>query len=148
MALIENKKAKFDYETLDEFEAGLELFGHEVKALKNGRGNLTGSYVAIRGGEAFLIGAEIMPYQASNVPDNFDSKRPRRLLLSKKEIMKLADFEAQRGLTLVPISVYNKGRNLKISFIVGRGKRKTDKRQTIMRREAEREIHRSLKKRR
>lgn len=148
MALIENKKAKFDYEILEQFEAGLELLGHEVKSLKNGRGNLTGSYVAIRSGEAFLIGAEIMPYQASNVPDNFDSKRPRRLLLSKKEIMKLADFEAQRGLTLVPISVYNKGRNLKISFIVGRGKRKTDKRQTIMRREAEREIHRSLKKRR
>lgn len=148
MSLIEYKKGKFNYELMEKFEAGLELLGTEVKALKGGRGDLTGSYVAIRGGEAYLIGAEVPPFQLANAPDDYDPRRARRLLLSKKEIRQLGDFEAQRGLALIPISVYNKGRNIKLSFAVARGKKGRDKRQTIKQREAEREIHRSLKKRR
>lgn len=143
---INNKKAKFNYELGDQFEAGIELFGFEVKAIKNKRGSLDGSYIVIRGNEAFLIGAEFPPYQVKNTPEDYDSRRMRRLLLSKKEIKKLGEIERQKKLTLVPLSLYNKGRNIKLSFAIGSGKRKTDKRQVIKEREDEREIHRTLKK--
>lgn len=144
--LIENRKAGFNYQITDKYEAGVELFGFEVKAIKNRRGNLAGSYVAIRGGEAFLIGAEIPPYQPKNTPDDYDPKRPRRLLLSKKELLKLADLESQKNLTLIPLSLYNSNRNIKLSFAVGLGKKKADKRQVIREREESREMHRTLKK--
>jgi SsrA-binding protein len=144
--LVDNKKATFSYEVQDKYEAGVELFGHEVKSLKDKRGNLSGSYIVIRGGEAFLIGLDIPPYQANNTPDDYDQMRPRRLLLTKKELEKLADLENEKGLTLVPISLYNKGRVIKLEFAVGRGKKSRDKRQTIKQREADREIHRTLKK--
>lgn len=147
-ALIDNRKASFNYELKDKYEAGVELIGHEVKALKSGRGNLTGSYVAIRGGEAFLIGLEIPEYQAGNTPDKYDPKRVRRLLLSKKELLKLTDIENQKGLTLIPISLYNKGRVIKLEFAVGVGKKKHDKRQSIKERESNRDIERTLKNRR
>jgi SsrA-binding protein len=143
--LIDNRKAKFNYEILDKYEAGIELNGIEVKSLKNKRGNFIGSHITIRGGEAFLLGAEIPAYQANNTPDNYDPNRARRLLLSKKEIVKLAELENNRGLTLVPISLYNKGRNIKVEFAVAKGKKSKDKRQTIAKREADRDIHRTLK---
>jgi len=146
MSLIDNKKASFNYELQDQFEAGIELFGFEVKSLQGKRGSLLGSYVAVRGKEAFLLNSEIPPYQPKNSPDNYEPLRPRRLLLSKKEIQKLTEYENQRGLTLVPISMYNKGRNIKLSFAVGRGKKTKDKRETIKRREADRDINRTLKK--
>ncbi len=146
--LIDNKKARFNYELGDTFVSGINLLGLEVKSLKAKKGNFEGAYVGIRGKEAFLIGAEIPPYQPKNTPPEYDPRRPRKLLLSKKEIMKLAELEKERGLTLVPISVYNKGQYLKLSFAVGRGKKKADKRQSIRRREDEREIHRTLKNQR
>ncbi|MFW5887638.1 MAG: SsrA-binding protein SmpB [Bacteriovoracia bacterium] len=144
--LVDNRKATFSYEVQDKYEAGIELFGFEVKSLKNKRGNLSGSYIVIRGGEAFLIGLDIPPYQANNMPDDYDQMRPRKLLLTKKELDELADLENEKGLTLVPISLYNKGRVIKLEFAVGRGKKTRDKRETIKRREADREIHRTLKK--
>jgi SsrA-binding protein len=144
--LINNKTAKFNYEVQDEYEAGIELFGFEVKSLQNGRGTLLGSHVAIRGGEAFLLGCEIPPHQPANAPEDYDPKRARKLLLTKKELLKLAELDNEKGLTLIPISMYNKGRNIKISFAVARGKKLRDKRQTIKQREADRDIHRSLKK--
>ncbi len=144
--LVENKKATFNYNIQDKYEAGIELFGHEVKSLKNKRGNLSGAYIVIRGGEAYLVGLDIPYYQANNSPEEHDQKRTRRLLLTKKELRKLAEIENQKGLTLIPISLYNKSRVIKIEFAVGRGKKKTDKRETIKRREAEREIGRTLKK--
>lgn len=144
--LIDNKTAKFNYEILDKIEAGMELFGFEVKSIKDRRGSLLGSYVVIRGKEAFLINAEIPAYQVKNAPDDYDPRRPRKLLLTKKELAKLAEIDNQKGLTLTPIAVYNKGRNLKLSFAVARGKKLRDKRQTIKNREADREINRSLKK--
>lgn len=146
--LIDNKKARFHYELSDKFEAGINLLGLEVKALKSGKGNFEGAYVSIRGGEAFLVGAEIQPYQPKNTPADYEPRRVRKLLLTKREIKKLIELENEKGLTLVPISVYNKGRNLKLSFMVGRGKKRADKRQTIRRREDEREMHRTLKKQR
>lgn len=144
--LVDNKKAFFNYEIKDKYEAGIELFGFEVKSLKDKRGNLSGAYVVIRGGEAFLIGLDIPPYQANNTPESYDQHRPRRLLLTKKELRKLTDLEKQKGLTLIPISLYNKGRNIKLEFAVAQGKKARDKRQTIQKREADRDIHRTLKK--
>jgi SsrA-binding protein len=145
MALINNKKVRFNLEILEEFEAGLELFGFEVKSLRAGRGSLPGSRVIVRGGEAYLVGANIPPWQEKNAPKDYDSERPRRLLLSKKEIAEIANAEEKRGLTTVPLSVYNAGRKLKLKIGVARGKKKHDKRQTIKARDEKRSIDRTLK---
>jgi SsrA-binding protein len=145
MSLIENKKAYFNYEILEKLDAGIELFGFEVKALRNGQGSLEGTHVTVRGNEAFIIGMNIPPYQTANTPKDYEPTRNRKLLLTKKEILSLIGTEKQKGLTIVPISVYNKGRKLKLSIGVARGKKKFDKRQTTMKRETEREIRRSLK---
>jgi len=145
--LIQNKKARLNYELLDEYEAGLELFGFEVKSLRNKRGSLEGSHVTIRGDEAFVIGMTIPPYQPGNTPETYDPMRNRRLLLSKKETATLAGSERQKGLTIVPLSVYNKGRRLKLSIAVARGKKKYDKREALKAREAKRKIDRTLKNR-
>lgn len=148
MYLVQNKKATFNYEVQDKYEAGIELFGFEVKSIQDKRGKLDGSYVSIRGNEAFLIGAEIPPYQIKNTPTDYEPARARKLLLTKKELLKLINLEKQRGLTLIPISLYNKGRKIKLEFAVGRGKKKSDKRQTIQTREANIEMERTLKNQR
>ena len=144
--MLENRKARSDYEVLEKFDAGMELYGFEVKALRNGRGSLPGSHVIIRGGEAYLINMDIPPYQAGNTPKGYDPKRTRRLLLSKKEINELNGYDSKKGLTIVPFSVYSKGRYLKLSVAVVRGKKKYDKREDIKKRETDREIRRSLKR--
>lgn len=143
---IKNKKAYFNYEILEQFEAGMELFGFEVKSLRDKQGSLEGSHVTIRGGEAHLIGATIPPYQPANTPKDYDPARNRRLLLSKKEIGKLGGLENQKGLTIVPLSVYNKNAKLKLSIAVARGKKKHDKREAIKKRDTEKELKRSLKR--
>jgi len=145
MSLIQNKKANFNYEVLEKFEAGLELLGFEVKAIKNKQGNIDGAYVVIRGGEAFLIGADIPPYQGKNTPASYERIRNRKLLLTKKEIARIADEETKKGLTIVPISLYNKGVKIKVELAIVRGKRKFDKRETIKKRDSDREIRRTLK---
>ncbi|OHB00280.1 MAG: SsrA-binding protein [Candidatus Zambryskibacteria bacterium RIFCSPHIGHO2_12_FULL_43_12b] len=145
MALIENKKARFNYEIGETYEAGIKLFGYEVKSLRKGLGSLDGAYAVVRGGETFLIGAEIPPFQAKNAPANYDPRRNRKLLLTKKEIRALSQEENKKGLTIVPISVYNKGRKIKVTLGIGKGKKKFDKRQSIKKREADREIRRTLK---
>jgi len=142
--LANNSKVLFDYEILERFTAGLELLGLEVKSIREGKMNLRGAFVAIRGAEAFLVGAEIPAYQPKNAPADYDPKRTRKLLLSKKELAELADAEKTKGLTIVPISVYNKGRFLKIGIAIARGKRKFDKRQAIKKRDVERDLRRSL----
>lgn len=144
----DNRKAGFHYELGETFEAGLELFGFEVKSIKAGKANMTGSYIIVRGNEVFLVGMELPPFQAANTPENYEPNRPRKLLLNKKEILKLQEIDKNKGLTLVPNSLYNKGRNIKVSFSVGRGKKKSDKRQTIMKRENDRDMERTLKKNR
>lgn len=145
--LIGNKKTFFNYEILEKFSAGLELSGSEVKSLRAGEGSLEGSHASVRGNEAFLIGAFIPAYQPKNLPAGYDPRRNRRLLLTKKEIAKLSGFEAKRGLTIVPISVYNSGRFIKIALAIARGKKKFDKRETIKRRDSERDVRRELKNR-
>ncbi len=141
----QNKKAYHDYEILEEYEAGIELKGFEVKSVKLGRASLKGARVVMRGGEAFLIGASIPAYQAANSPDNYDPERARRLLLNKKEINKLIGKEQEKGLTLPALSLYNKGRLVKLKFAVARGKKKRDKREEIRKRDLERDLRRSLK---
>lgn len=143
--LAENKKAKFEYEILDTFEAGLMLLGHEVKSVRNGRMSLLGAYVTIARGGLWLIGGHIQRYpQAGPLPE-YDPERSRRLLLHKREIAKLAGKLEQKGLTLVPLSVYTKGSKIKLSFGLARGKKLYEKKETIKRREVDREIRRSLK---
>ena len=145
MALIENSRATFDYTILEEIEAGIELFGFEVKSLRAGRGSLKGARVVARGGEAYLVGATVPAWQIANAPKEYDPERPRRLLLSTKEIAHISSAEGESGLTIVPIKVYNKGRNLKLSIAIARGKKKEDKRQSIREREEKRRIDRTLK---
>lgn len=139
-----NQKARFDHEVLEKFSAGMELLGLEVKSVKEGKMNLRGSYVKVLGGEVFLVGASIPPYQGNNTPDDYDTERPRKLLLSKSEVRELAEAENTKGLTIVPLSVYNKGRFLKIDVAITRGKKKYDKRQALKKRDVEREIGRTL----
>lgn len=145
MALIENKKAYFDYEILEKLEAGLELKGFEVKALKSKRGSLVGSRVIIRGNEAYIVGMDIPPYQSKNTPTDYDTQRTRRLLLNKKEIAYLGGKIQEKGLTLVPLELYNKKGILKIGFGICRGLKKYDKREKIKEREAKRKMERLLK---
>ncbi len=144
--LIENKKARLNYEILEEFEAGLELLGGEVKSLRAGHGKLEGAHVVIRNGEAYLVGASIPPYQPSNTDKGYDPERTRRLLLSKKELKSLMGQGEQKGLTIVPIRVYNKGKNLKLLIGVARGRKKYDKRAVLKERDTKREIQRTLKR--
>ena len=145
MALIQNKKVRLNYEIAETFEAGMELFGFEVKSLRGKQGSLDGAHIIVRGSEAFLVSATIPPYQPANTPKDYDPARNRRLLLTKKEIARLYGFEKQKGLTIVPISVYNKGSKIKIEIGVAKGKKKYDKRETIKKKDTERDLKRSLK---
>lgn len=145
--LIKNKKATFNHEILEKFEAGIELFGFEVKSIKNNRGNLEGTHITIRGNEAFLLNANIPPYQPANTPKNYNPERNRRLLLTKKELKELAGLEAKKGLTIVSISMYTKGNKIKIEIAVVRGKKKFDKRETIKKKDMQRDIDRDIKRR-
>jgi len=144
-SLSENRKAHFDYEILETYEAGLVLTGQEVKSIKTGRANLTGSHVIIKPEGAFLLNADIPPYQPKNTPADYDPKRTRQLLLHKDELRHLLGKSKEGGLTMVPLSLYNKGRRLKISLGLARHKKKHDKRETIKKREFEREARRTLK---
>ena len=141
----ENRKAYFNYEILEKFTAGIELLGFEVKAIKAGRMSLDGSYAVIRGNEAFLIGSAVTSLQPKNTPKDYDERRNRKLLLTKKEIKKLAESENQNGLTIVALSVYNVGHKIKVELGLGKGKKKSDKRESIKKRESDREIRRTLK---
>jgi SsrA-binding protein len=142
---IRNKKASFDYEIGEKLQAGMELFGYEVKSLRAKKGSLEGGHIVVRGDEAYLVGVNIPPYQPNNTPKEYDPERSRRLLLTKKEIAELAGIESKKGLTLVPISVYNQGRNLKLEIGIAKGKRKTDKRESIKKKDIKRDVEREAK---
>ncbi len=142
---IDNRKAHFNYEITETFEAGIELLGFEVKSIKKGMGNIAGCFCIVRGNEAYLVGMNIPPYQPNNMTKEYDPTRTRRLLLSKKEIEKLARAEGTKGLTLVPTSLYSKGRLIKVAITVAKGKKAFDKRETIKKRDVEREIRREYK---
>ena len=140
-----NKKVFFDYEILETFEAGLALFGHEVKAIKTGHISLDGAYVVVKEGEAYLLNAKIPADQPANVPKEYDPARSRKLLLHKKELNYLIGKSHAQGLTLVPLRVYTKRSKIKLEFGLAKGKRKYEKRELIKKRETGREIERGLK---
>jgi SsrA-binding protein len=145
MALISNDRASFDYTFIETIEAGLELLGTEVRSLRGKQGSLKGARVVARGNEAYLVGATIPPWQIANAPRGYDPERTRRLLLSEKEIAHISSAEGTKGLTIVPLEVYNKGRLLKLSIAIARGKKRHDKRASIREREEKRSIARSLR---
>lgn len=142
---IENRKIRFDYEIMETLTAGVELLGLEVKSLRTRGASLDGAYTTIRGGEAYLVQMSIPPYQPTNTSSDYDPLRIRKLILTKAEIKKLADVETHKGLTIVPLRGYNKKRKIKIELAIVRGKKKFDKRETIKKRETDREIQRTLK---
>jgi SsrA-binding protein len=145
--LAENKKAYFNYEILEKFEAGISLIGQEVKSLKTRGVNLAGSYVILRGEEVFWVGSHIHPYQPKNAPPDYNPERWRKLLLKKSEIKYLIGKSKQKGLTLVPLRLYTtKSGKIKLEFAIAKGKKKIDKRELIKKREVEREIRRALKR--
>lgn len=144
---LENRKVHFNYEIQDKIEAGIELFGFEVKSIRGNQGSLDGAYVTLVGSEAYLTGATIPPYQSGNTPITYDPIRNRRLLLSKKEINDLRDVKERKGLTAVPMSLYSKGPKIKVSIGLGKGKKKFDKRETIKKRETDRNVRRIAKDR-
>jgi SsrA-binding protein len=140
----ENKKAYFNHQILEKFEAGISLIGQEVKSIKTRGTNLAGSYVVIRNNEAFWIGAKISPYQPKNAPPDYDPERSRKLLLKKSEIKYLIGKSARTGLTLLPLKLYDKAGKIKLEFGIAKGLKKSDKRDVIRKREAERQIRREL----
>lgn len=142
---LTNSKARFDYDILNTYEAGLVLAGHEVKAIRAGKGKLTGGYVVVRGKEAYLVGININAYQPKNTPKGYDPERPRKLLLSKKELQEIEQSTEKNRLTAIPLSLYNKGQKLKLELAVVRGKQKHDKRESIKERDTKRQIERTLK---
>jgi|TARA_Y100000294_G_scaffold176675_1_gene199697 SsrA-binding protein len=145
--LATNRQARFNYKILETYEAGIVLAGHEVKSVKNGHISLKGSYVTIKNQEAWLVNAQISPYQPKNMPKDYEPTNSRKLLLHKDEIKALVGKTKQKGLTLVPLRVYTKHSIVKLEFGLGQGKRKTDKRETIKKREAEKRIGRALRQR-
>lgn len=142
---IRNKKTTFDFEILDTFEAGAVLHGFEVKSLRAGKASLNGAYVLIRGGEAYLVGASISPYQVANTPKNYDPERVRKLLLNKKELVELENKSEQQGLTIVAIKWYSQKRKVKLQIGIARGKKKADKREKLKERDTKRSLERILK---
>lgn len=143
--LAENKKAYFNYNILEKFEAGISLVGQEVKSLKTRGVNLAGSYVIIKNEELFWVGAKIPPYQPKNAPSDYAPERSRKLLLRKKEIKRLIGKSKEKGLTLIPLRVYTKNTKIKLEFGTAKGRKKIDKRELIKKREIERSIERELK---
>lgn len=144
--LTENRKALFNYQILEKYNAGIVLTGQEVKSVKQGRMNLDGSFVIARGNEIFLLGAKIPAYQPNNLTEEYNPQRTRKLLLKKDEIKEIIGKSHQKGLTMVPLLVYNAQGRVKIEFGLAKGKRKIDKREKIKRRETDREINRAMKK--
>ncbi|MCS6788974.1 MAG: SsrA-binding protein SmpB [Patescibacteria group bacterium] len=137
--ISENKKALFDYEILEKFEAGIELFGFEAKSAKSGRFNITGSYAVAKNNQIFLINSEIEPLQPKNIQINYDSKRNRKLLLHKSEIKYLIGKLNQK-LMLIPLKTYIKNNLIKIELGLGKIRKKIDKREIIKKREIQQKI--------
>jgi SsrA-binding protein len=141
-----NRRARHDYFILRTYEAGVSLLGSEIKSLRAGQISIKEAYVRVDGGEAWLIDAHISPYTQAN-RNNHEPKRPRKLLLHKKEIYSLYDDIRKKGVTIIPTRVYLKGGRAKVEIAVARGKRKYDKRQEIAKRDAQREINRFVGRR-
>ena len=142
--IAQNKKAWHDYFVDEKYEAGIALFGTEVKSVRQGAVNLKDSYCSVEGGELFIVGMRISPYEKGNI-FNRDPMRDKKLLMHKKEIMKLAGLISQKGYTLVPLSLYFSGKNVKVEVGLCRGKKLYDKRDSAAEKQAAREMDRRLK---
>jgi SsrA-binding protein len=142
MEYIRNKKASFDYSFEKTLEAGIELLGTEVKSVKAHHGSLSGAYVQVVGGELYLLGSHIPAWQEKNVSSAYDPYRTRKLLVHKKELFELLKALATKGLTVVPISLYNKGSLIKAQLAIAKGKKNFDKRETLKARDLDRELAR------
>jgi SsrA-binding protein len=142
---ITNRKATYDYQLFDRFEAGINLFGAEVKAVREGHVDLTGSFVRIIGSEAFLVNANIFPYKYAR-PETYDERRTRKLLLHKKEIISLKSKMEGSRLTVVPVSVYTTHRLIKIELAFAKSKKKFEKRESIKKKDINRQIEEELKR--
>jgi len=142
--IARNRKAKHDYVIVNRLEAGIELKGSEVKSIREGKVNLSDAYAVVENGEVILKNLHISPYKMAQ--ENHDPLRPRRLLLHKREIRKLFTQTEQKGLTLIPLAIYFKGKVAKIELAVATGRRKYDKRQAIAKAEAERKMKRATHK--
>lgn len=144
--LAQNKKAYYNYEILEKFEAGISLIGQEVKSLKTRGVNLAGNYVVLKNEEVFWVGVNVHPYQPKNAPPDYNPERSRKLLLKKSEIKYLIGKSQQRGLTLIPLKLYTtRSGRIKLEFAIARGKKKFDKREQIKKREIERKIQQALR---
>ena len=142
--LAENRKARHDYFIEEACEAGIELLGTEVKSIRAGKANLKDSYAEIRNGEVFLCNMHIGPYEQGNI-FNKDPLRERKLLLHKNEILRLTGFTAQKGYTLIPLSIYLKSSLVKVNLGVGKGKKDYDKRDVMLEKVAKRDMERDIK---
>ena len=145
MIEINNRKAKFDYEIVDTIEAGIALKGTEIKSIRNGNANLKDSYAIVRSGEVFLLNMFVSEYKEGN-QFNHDETRTRKLLLHKKEILKLHDKIRLEGFTLVPLKLYFKENHAKILLGIARGKKQYDKRESIKKRDSMREARAAMKR--
>ena len=141
---ILNRKAKYDYELLEKYEAGIELTGTEIKSIRNGQANLKDSYAVVKNNEIFLLNMHVSAYKEGNI-FNHDETRTRKLLLHKSEIKKINDKVQIKGLTLVPVKLYFVNGRAKIELAVARGKHTYDKKETIKQRDIEREMKKSMK---
>jgi SsrA-binding protein len=146
-SIARNKRARFDYEILDTWEAGLVLHGTEVKALRAHQANLNDAFGVVRDGEVFLINLHIAPYSHAGI-DNHEPERTRKLLLHKSEIRRLIGAVERKGLTLVPLELYFRGGHAKVRIALAKGKQVHDRREDIKRRDAERELARAFRARR
>ena len=142
--ICENRKARFNYHILEDFEAGLVLQGSEVKSLRDGKGNLADSYAEVKGGELWLVNAHIAHYPAAN-QFNHEPTRPRKILMKRREIDRMGGKLAEKGLTLIPLSLYFKEGRVKVKLGLGKGKKAFDKRDSIKKRETDRELRRMTK---
>ena len=142
--VAQNRKARHDYFVEETYEAGLELRGTEVKSIRLGQVNLKDSYAQVRGGELFVEGMHISPYEKGNI-FNVNPLRPKRLLMHKAEIRKLDQAVMQKGLALIPLSIYLKDGRMKLEIAICRGKKLYDKRDTMAKRDAQRDMERSMK---
>lgn len=145
--IVKNKRAFFDYEIFEKYLAGIELFGFEVKSIKNGRISLENSFVIVKNSEVFLFNAFVPPYQVKNTPKDYDPQRKRKLFLKKEEIGKLIGKSKEKGLTLIPLAVYNLKGKIKIEMALAKAKKRIDKKEKIKERDLKREIKRELKER-
>ncbi len=144
--IADNRQARFLYEILETYEAGVELKGTEVKSIRAGKINLKDGYGLIRNGEAWLINVHVSPYESSGQYFNHEAKRTRKLLLHRREINKLIGKVEQQGLTLVPLKMYFKNSRVKLTIGLAKGKKIHDKRESIKKRQDQREISRAMKR--